>query len=227
MNTIKISASILSADFATLADQLEQTEKAGCDWFHIDVMDGHFAPNITMGPFIVQTCKRLTSLPLDVHLMISNPERHIDAFIEAGASNLSIHVENNSNIVRTLQAIHDAGIRASLVLNPGTPASAIESLLPFVDMVLIMTVNPGYSGQVFMPEMIEKIIKVRSMINTSGLPVDLQVDGGINTQTLPTVLNAGANVIVAASAIFSHPAGIKAGVAAMRETIVLNKNRDH
>lgn len=227
MHATKISASILSADFATLADQIKQTEAAGCDWLHIDVMDGHFAPNITMGPFIVKTVRRITQLPLDVHLMITNPEKHIEAFMEAGASNLSVHIENNHGVVRTLQAIREKGVRASIVLNPGTPAVAIESVLPFIDMVLVMTVNPGFSGQVFMPQMLPKIAKVRQMIDESGYDVDLEVDGGINPHTLPDVLHAGANVFVAASAIYKVPEGIQAGLSAMRETIALNKNRDN
>ncbi|MBI9051290.1 MAG: ribulose-phosphate 3-epimerase [Anaerolineaceae bacterium] len=226
MNTIKISASILSANFAELGNQIKETETAGCDWLHIDVMDGVFVPNISMGPFIVKTCKKITTLPLDVHLMISHPENHIDAFIEAGASTLSIHVENNPNVLRAIQYIQSKNVRAGLVLNPGTPASAIESLLPFVDQVLVMTVNPGFSGQVFIPEMLSKISSVYNMIKNGAHPADLQVDGGINSETLPKVLKAGANIIVAATAIYGHPQGIQAGLNAMRETIALNKNRD-
>jgi ribulose-phosphate 3-epimerase len=226
MNPTKISASILSADFARLADQITQTEQAGCDWLHIDVMDGLFVPNISMGPFIVQTCRRITSIPLDVHLMICNPENHVQSFMEAGASRLSLHIENNSNLVRTLQVIRDAGVHTGVVLNPSTPASAIETVLPFVDLILVMTVNPGFSGQTFMPEMLTKVKTIRRMIEDFNPAIDLQVDGGINTQTLPDVLQAGANVFVAATAIFGHSKGILAGTQELRQVISLNKNRD-
>ena len=227
MNSIKLSSSILSADFAELANQIKSVEDAGVDWLHIDVIDGHFAPNLTMGPFIVKTCKRISNLPLDVHLMINQPENLIDAFIEAGASTLSIHVENNPNVVRTLQYIQSKKVRAGIVLSPGTPASALESILPFVDQVLIMTVNPGFSGQSFMPEMVHKIETVSNMIQATNKNIGLQVDGGVNEETLPIVLKAGANIIVAATAIFGHPEGIQAGVNALRNVIALNKNRDN
>jgi ribulose-phosphate 3-epimerase len=227
MNTIKLSSSILSADFAELADQIKQVENAGVDWLHIDVIDGHFAPNLTMGPFIVNTCKRVSKLPLDVHLMINNPENLIDAFVEAGASTLSIHVENNPNVVRTLQYIKSHKVRAGIVLSPGTPASALESILPYVDQVLIMTVNPGFSGQSFMPEMAHKIKIIHQMIQNTTNSIGLEVDGGINEETLPIVLNAGADIIVAATAIFGHPQGIQAGVRTLRNIISLNKNRDN
>jgi ribulose-phosphate 3-epimerase len=227
MNTIKLSSSILSADFAELANQIKLVEEAGVDWLHIDVIDGQFAPNLTMGPFIVETCKRVSKLPLDVHLMINQPENLIDAFVKAGASTLSIHIENNPGVVRTLQYIRSMNVRAGIVLNPGTPASALESLLPFIDQVLIMTVNPGFSGQSFMPEMVQKIETVHHMIKSSGNSIGLEVDGGINEETLPAVLNAGADIIVAATAIFGHPDGIDAGVKTMRNVIALNKNRDN
>jgi ribulose-phosphate 3-epimerase len=227
MNPPKISASILSADFAKLAEQLLQTEHAACDWLHIDVMDGSFVPNISMGPFIVKTCKRISTLPLDVHLMICNPEKHVDAFIEAGASCLSLHIENNPNLLRTIQVIQKAGVRAGVVLNPCTPASAIESVLPFVDLILVMTVNPGFSGQSFMPEMVDKVRTVRKMIDKGQRAIDLQVDGGINSDTLPLVYQAGANAFVAATAIYGHPKGIRAGIDELHQKIALNKNRDN
>ena len=227
MNSIKISSSILSADFAELANQIKLVEDAGVDWLHIDVIDGQFAPNITMGPFIVKTCKRVSKLPLDVHLMINQPENLIDAFVDAGASTLSIHVENNANVVRTLQYIQSKNVRAGIVLNPGTPASSLESILPYIDQILVMTVNPGFSGQSFIPEMVKKIETVHHMIKSSGKNIDLEVDGGVNEQTLPFVLDAGANIIVAATAIFGHPDGIHAGVKTMRDVISLNKNRDN
>lgn len=212
-----LSASILSADFSNLHDQIRQVEQAGVDWIHIDVMDGHFVPNITMGPFIVETCKRITNLPLDVHLMIERPEKHIESFINAGADYLSVHIENNPNIHRTLQAIRTRGVHPGIVLNPGTPASQIEAVLPFIDFVLVMTVNPGFSGQKFIPEVSGKIIMIRQMLGRSYQNVMIEVDGGITAETLQKVKAAGADVCVAATAIFKHPDGIDAGVRALRE----------
>lgn len=216
-NPYRISASILSADFSQLGSQIARAEAAGVDWIHIDVMDGHFVPNITMGPFIVEACRKMTSLPLDVHLMITRPEEHLLAFADAGASILSVHVETSPNLHRTLQRIKELGCKAGVVINPGTPALALSSILPLADLVLVMTVNPGYSGQTFLPEMTSKVALVRRMLNEASSSSDLEVDGGINTATLPVVQTAGANVFVAASAIFHHPAGIEAGVSALRE----------
>ncbi|WP_240550159.1 ribulose-phosphate 3-epimerase [Candidatus Roseilinea sp. NK_OTU-006] len=211
-----LSASILSADFANLADQIHKAEDAGVDWIHIDVMDGHFVPNITMGPFIVETCRRITSLPLDVHLMIEKPENHIQSFINAGANWVSIHIEGNSNVHRTLQVIQSLGAKAGIVLNPGTPAQAVEAILPFTDLVLVMTVNPGFSGQSFIPQMLGKISTIKNMIEKTNLRAILQVDGGINPQNISVVAQAGANCFVAATAIFKHPQGIAEGVISLR-----------
>ncbi len=214
-----LSASILSADFANLKDQIHQAELAGVDWIHVDVMDGHFVPNISMGPFMVETCRRITTLPLDVHLMIENPERYIDAFAHAGASTLSVHIENNPNIHRTLQAIRALGVKAGIVVNPGTPAAALSAVLPEVDMVLVMTVNPGYSGQAFIPGVLAKIAEIKTMIDQAHLTVPIQVDGGITADTLPLTRARGASIFVAATAIFKHPAGIAAGINALRNSI--------
>jgi ribulose-phosphate 3-epimerase len=211
-----LSASILSADFSALGDAIHQCESAGCDWIHIDVMDGHFVPNITMGPFIVETCKRITSLPLDVHLMIDNSEEFVEPFIKAGASNVSIHIENNSNILRTLQVIRTLGAHPGVVLNPGTPASSIESVLPFVDMVLIMTVNPGFSGQKFIPQMAAKISEVRKMADKLDTGIRLEVDGGITAETIGQCASAGADTFVTATAVFKHANGINAGIKELR-----------
>ncbi|MHB0922951.1 MAG: ribulose-phosphate 3-epimerase [Bellilinea sp.] len=212
-----LSASILSADFSNLYDQIRQVEQAGVEWIHIDVMDGHFVPNITMGPFIVETCKRITKLPLDVHLMIEKPEKHIDAFVNAGADYLSVHIEGNPNIHRTLQAIRTQRAHPGIVLNPGTPASYIQAVLSFVDFVLVMSVNPGFSGQQFIPEVTGKIIEIRRMVDQSNQHVIIEVDGGITAETLPIVRAAGVDVCVAATAIFKHPKGIVAGVRALRK----------
>lgn len=214
-----LSASILSADFSNLQDQIRQAETAGVDWIHVDVMDGHFVPNISMGPFIVETCRRLTSLPLDVHLMIENPERYIEAFAHAGASSISVHIENSPHIHRTLQAIRGLGVKAGIVVNPGTPAAAISAVLSDVDMVLVMTVNPGFSGQAFIPGVLAKISEINTMIRQADLTVPIQVDGGITADTLPLAYAHGASIFVAATAIFKHPAGIAAGINALRNSI--------
>jgi len=211
-----LSASILSANFSNLEDQIRQVEQAGVDWVHIDVMDGHFVPNITMGPFIVETCKRLTNLPLDVHLMIEAPERQIESFINAGADFISVHIEGNPNIHRTLQQINAAGVHAGIALNPGTPAASIQAVLPFVDLVLAMTVNPGFSGQKFIPQVAGKIFEIRKMADELNPTIKIQVDGGITSETLPVVKNSGAEIMVAATAIFKHNGGIAAGVQALR-----------
>jgi len=216
MQAITISTSILSADFACLADQIHAVEAAGADWIHIDVMDGSFVPNITMGPFIVETCRRITSLPLDVHLMIDNPERHIEAFAQAGATNLSIHIENAPHAFRSLEQIQALGCKAGIVLNPGTPAAAMTSVIPVIDFVLVMTVNPGFSGQKFIPAVVGKIVQVRQLLNQQGSSAPIEVDGGITAETLPLVYSAGARLIVAATAIFKYPAGIAAGIQALR-----------
>jgi ribulose-phosphate 3-epimerase len=220
MQGIVISSSILSADFACLADQIHEAEEGGADWIHIDVMDGSFVPNITMGPFIVETCRRITKLPLDVHLMIDHPERHLEDFAAAGASNLSIHIENTPHIFRTIEHIQSLGCKAGVVLNPGTPANQLESVSGLMDYVLVMTVNPGYSGQKFIPEMVKKVTQVRSLLDRLGSKAMIEVDGGISAETLPLVYNAGARLIVAATAIYKHPAGIAAGIAALRQAVV-------
>ena len=212
-----ISASILSADFTRLGQDIHTAEESGADWIHIDVMDGHFVPNLTMGPVVVKACRKATNLLLDVHLMIEYPERSIQDYAKAGADSLTIHTEASPNLFRTLQTIKDLGCRAGVVINPGTPASAVHPVLHLVDLVLVMTVNPGYSGQTFLPETLSKVEKIHQWITEDNLPVDLQVDGGINAQTLPQAQAAGANVFVAASAIFKHPDGIPAGIRALRE----------
>ncbi len=214
--TERISASILSADFRRLRQEINTAEKAGADWIHIDVMDGHFVPNITMGPFIVAACRKATDLPLDVHLMIEYPEKFIRDFAEAGANSITIHTEASPNLYRTLQSIKDLGCRAGVAINPGTPASAVEPVLPIVDLVLVMTVNPGYSGQTFLPETMPKVKQVCRWLDESNFSADLQVDGGVTASTLPQAQEAGANIFVAASAIFKNPEGITAGIRALK-----------
>lgn len=219
-DNIILSASILSANFATLEEQIRTTESSGVDWIHIDVMDGHFVPNITMGPFIVETCRKITTLPLDVHLMIEKPENHISAFAKAGANIITVHIEGNANIHRTLQEIHTVGCKAGIAINPGTPVSSIAAVLPYVDLVLLMTVNPGFSGQSFITGMTNKVSAVAQLIQELDSPIYLQVDGGITKDTLPLVYKAGANTFVAATSIFRFSSGITEGIKALRHCVL-------
>ncbi|MCU6795269.1 ribulose-phosphate 3-epimerase [Paenibacillus sp. WQ 127069] len=201
-----IAPSILSADFAQLGAEIADVEKGGADWIHVDVMDGHFVPNITIGPLIVQAIRPHTQLPLDVHLMIENPDAYIPAFVQAGADHISVHVEACKHLHRTLKFIKEQGIKAGVVLNPATPLSSIEYVMnESLDYVLLMTVNPGFGGQQFIEGMLPKISKLREMLNERGLHhVDIQVDGGVNAETARQVAAAGANVLVAGNAVFGH-----------------------
>ena len=214
-----LSASILSADFKNLGAQIAETESAGIDWIHIDVMDGQFVPNLSMGPVIVAACREATHLPLDVHLMIETPGNLVEAFVKAGADRLTIHAEAVDDLSGELQKISGLGVKASVAISPDTPAEAIESVLNLVDMVLVMTVYPGFSGQAFIPEMLPKIQQVRAMLNRINPEAAIQVDGGINVSTLPQVLAAGANIFVAASAIYKQSLGIDAGIMELREQL--------
>lgn len=208
MSAVKIAPSILAADFARLGDQVQQAEQAGADRIHVDVMDGHFVPNITMGPLVVQALRPVTKLPLEVHLMIAEPDRYLDAFAKAGADTLQVHVENAVNLHRTLQHVKHLGKKAGVVLNPHTPASAIEEILGDVDIVLVMTVNPGFGGQAFIPATLNKLRRVRQMIDQLRPGIDLEVDGGIDATTAPQAVQAGARVLVAGSAVFQAKEGI-------------------
>jgi ribulose-phosphate 3-epimerase len=214
---VRIAPSILAADFTRLGEQITEAELAGADYIHIDVMDGHFVPNITMGPAIVEAARRVTSLPLDVHLMIVEPERHIQAFADAGASLISVHVEACPHLHRTLEQIREAGVKPSVVLNPHSPVILVKEVLPFVQMILVMTVNPGFGGQVFIREMLPKIRELRDLCDAVNPAVDIEVDGGIDETTAPQVLAHGANVLVAGTSVFHAEAGIKAGIAALRK----------
>jgi ribulose-phosphate 3-epimerase len=198
----KIAPSILSADFSKLGEEVKAVEQAGADYIHIDVMDGHFVPNITIGPIIVRAVKRITNLPLDVHLMISNPDDFIDDFAQAGADILTVHAEAGYHLHRSLQHIRKIGIKSAVSLNPASPLSMIEYVLDGLDMVLLMTVNPGFGGQEFIPEVIPKIERLREMIDKRGLDIELEVDGGIGPETINRVSSAGADVFVAGSAIY-------------------------
>jgi ribulose-phosphate 3-epimerase len=216
MNKYILAPSILSADFSRLGEEIATVEAAGADWIHVDVMDGHFVPNITMGPFIVETCRRITELPLDVHLMIEQPERYLEAFAKAGATGMTVHVETCPDIVATLRQIKSLGCRAGAVLNPETPVGAIQPALPEADLILVMSVHPGYSGQHFMPEAIAKVSEIRKKLNALRSSAWLEVDGGIDVETLPKMSAAGATAFVAATAVFKHPEGPRAGVRALR-----------
>lgn len=207
----RIAPSILSADFSKLGEDVRIVEEGGADWLHVDVMDGHFVPNITIGPLVVQAIKPHTKLPLDVHLMIENPDLYIPEFVKAGADIISVHVEATRHLHRTLQLIRSLGAKASVALNPHTPLEMIRHVLRDLDMVLIMTVNPGFGGQKFISEMLPKIKSLRQQLDDLGLQhVEIEVDGGINPETSRLVRDAGANVLVAGSAIYNAPDRVQA-----------------
>jgi ribulose-phosphate 3-epimerase len=216
MNKFTLAPSIIASDFTHLADEIAVCESAGADWLHVDIMDGHFVPTITVGPLFVEACKRVTKLPLDVHLMIENPDQYLEAFAKAGANNITVHVETCPNLLQTIEKIKSLGCKAGVTLNPLTPASVLDAALPLVDLVLVMSVTPGYSGQAFMPEMIGKVEEVRNKLNALRSNAYLEVDGGINVETLPLMHKAGANVFVAGNAVFKHPQGVGAGIKALQ-----------
>jgi ribulose-phosphate 3-epimerase len=197
-----IAPSILSADFGRLADEVRAVEAAGADWIHVDVMDGRFVPNITIGPVVVEAVRKATKLPLDVHLMIVEPEKYLADFAKAGASLLTVHVETCPHLHRTIQQIRSLGVRPSVVINPSTPVAHVEDILADVDMVLVMSVNPGFGGQSFIPHTLEKIRRLRELITGRKLKTEIEVDGGINSTTARQVLDAGATVLVAGSYVF-------------------------
>ncbi len=214
---LKLAPSIIAADFAHLAAQVQEVEAAGADWLHVDVMDGHFVPNITIGTFIVETLHTITRLPLDVHLMIAEPDRYIEDFVQAGAHTLTVHVEATAHLHRTITRIKDSGVRAGVALNPATPPSVLEEVLPELDLVLVMSVNPGFSGQQFIKASTYKVERVRRMLNMIGSRADLEVDGGVNASNAAALVEAGANVLVAASAVFNAHASITANLHRLRE----------
>jgi ribulose-phosphate 3-epimerase len=205
IDRIRIAPSILSADFGRLADEVRAVESAGADWIHVDVMDGRFVPNITIGPPVVKAIRAATRLPVDVHLMIVEPERYVDDFAEAGADVISVHVEACVHLHRTLQRIRQLGKRAGVVLNPATSESSLDYVLELVDLVLVMSVNPGFGGQAFLPEVLAKVKRIDDRVKALGRPVDLEIDGGIAPGTAALATAAGARVLVAGSAVFRHP----------------------
>ncbi|SDC64739.1 ribulose-phosphate 3-epimerase [Terribacillus halophilus] len=212
----KIAPSILSADFANLAAEIRDVEKGGADYIHVDVMDGHFVPNITIGPLIVEAIRPVTELPLDVHLMIENPERYIEAFVKAGADIITVHQEACIHLHRTIVMIKELGVKAGVVLNPATPVSLIEEILPEVDMVLLMTVNPGFGGQRFIPSVLKKVEELAKLRTKLGIDFEIEIDGGVNTDTAKLCTDAGADVLVAGSAVYGQE-DRAAAIAAIRE----------
>jgi ribulose-phosphate 3-epimerase len=219
MNKYVIAPSILSADFTRLREEMAACESAGVGWFHIDVMDGHFVPNITMGPFIVEACRRITNFPLDVHLMIENPERFLEAFARAGASRMNVHVETCPQLHDTLRQIKSLGCEAGVALNPDTPVKDIEPFMTEADLILVMSVHPGFSGQEFLPGTFPKVAEIRKKLDALNSKAWIQVDGGVNVENISKVKDAGATAFVAATAVFKHPQGTRAGVKALKDII--------
>jgi ribulose-phosphate 3-epimerase len=213
---VKIAPSILAADFADLGSAIRAAEAAGADYIHVDVMDGNFVPNITVGIPVVAALRRVTRLPLDVHLMIAAPERYLADFAKAGADILTVHVEACPHLHRTVQQIRELGVRPGVTLNPATSLETVREILPYVEQVLIMTVNPGFGGQSYISSMRDKIVRLAALIAETGQAVEIEVDGGIDADTTPEVVAAGARVLVAGTAVFGHPGGAAGGIAALR-----------
>jgi len=216
---IKLSPSILNADFGRLAEQVREAEAAGADYLHVDVMDGQFVPNISLGPAIVAAIRQATSLPLDLHLMIEEPRRFLREFVEAGASIMTVHAEAVRHLHATVAAIQDAGVKAGVALNPATPLSTVEEIVDRLDLLLVMTVNPGFGGQALIPATLEKITRARALLDARGARAELEVDGGVKAENVGEVVRRGARVVVAGSAIFVGGGGIRANTAALRAEI--------
>ena len=217
---VKLAPSILSADFGRLAEEVSAAEEAGADWIHVDVMDGHFVPNITIGPMVTEVVRQATSLPVDVHLMIEQPERYLDAFAGAGASVLTVHVETCPHLNRTVERIRELGVSPGVCVNPATSVETLHEIIPFVDLVLVMSVNPGFGGQRYITDTTDKLRRARQQLDETGRAgVELQVDGGIDALTGPQAVEAGATCLVAGSAVFGHPEGAGAGVKALRDAV--------
>ena len=216
---IRLAPSILSADFGRVGEQVAEAAEAGADYIHVDIMDGHFVPNITIGPPVVAAIRRHTQLPLDVHLMIESPERYIPQFVEAGADIVTVHVETCPHLYRTLQSIRELGVKAGVTLNPGTHLSAIDEVLPVADLVLVMSVNPGFGGQKFIESSVDKVARLRRRLDELGSEAELEVDGGITAETATRVVEAGANVLVAGAAVFNEKESVSQAIARLRESL--------
>jgi ribulose-phosphate 3-epimerase len=214
---IKLAPSILSADFARLGEQIDEVARAGADYIHVDVMDGHFVPNITIGAPVVAAIRAVTSLPLDVHLMIAHPEQYISQFVQAGADIITVHVEASPHLQSMIKLIKELGAKTGVSLNPATPIGAVEEILPRVDLILIMSVNPGFGGQSFIPATLPKIANMRKILDDRGLSAELEVDGGINAENAPDIVRAGANVLVAGNSVFRAQEGISGAMRRLRE----------
>ena len=216
---IKIAPSILSADFARLGEQAAAAERAGADYLHVDVMDGHFVPNLTIGPIVVKALRPHVKIPLDVHLMVTNPDAVAPEFAAAGADIITIHAEATHHLHRSVQAIKALGVKAGVSINPSTSLAAIEEMLPYLDLILVMTVNPGFGGQTFIQSVLPKIARLRRMLDDGGYPAELEVDGGVNAQTAPAVVQAGGRVLVAGSAIYNSKESVADALARLRQSV--------
>lgn len=216
---VKIAPSLLAADFTKLGEQVSEAQDAGADLIHIDIMDGRFVPNITMGPLVVRAVKRVATIPLDVHLMIVEPEKYIQEFADAGADAITVHIEACPHLHRTLSQIREVGCKVGVALNPHTRADSLSEILNMLDVINVMTVNPGFGGQEFIQRMTSKITELRAMISNERLNIDIEVDGGINPETISSAVQSGANVMIAGSTVFGHKDGVKAGIDALRKVL--------
>lgn len=223
--SVKIAPSILSSDFGRLAEQVAEAAEAGADWIHVDVMDGHFVPNISIGPAVTAAVRAATDLPVDVHLMIEQPERYLEAFADAGADYLTVHQEACRHLHRTLERIRELDVRPGVTLNPATPVETLTEIVPYVDLALVMSVNPGFGGQSYIPSSTEKIAHLRHMLDENGVEgAELEVDGGVDRHTAGAAARAGATVLVAGSAVYRHPGGIAEAIRLLRESAVIEAN---
>jgi ribulose-phosphate 3-epimerase len=218
-NSVKLAPSVLSADFSRLGEQVAEVARAGADFIHVDIMDGHFVPNITMGPVVVEGIRAATNLPLNVHLMIENPDRFISDFIKAGADHIIVHSESSLHMHRLIHQVKDEGIQAGIAINPSTPLSAIEEVLTYVDIALVGTVNPGFAGQRLIPETLDKASRLDRLLKDRGYSAEIELDGGINVETAPDAVRAGATILVAGSAVFNRNESVEDAMRRLRESI--------